>query len=358
MLSLAAFCRADFAKDIITMAEKADNDTANVFKEDHVGFDLHADVFYYVDSRVDQQYKASAYQTTRVVMGGQDIDIGGREVRPSLYPFVVGMKSYTQFRSHLNRFDVRDNGEYQYVGLYAGDKNSFVVNKLRAHLLREVANSITHLLPVLDRTASPDAINHPNEVITVQKEVIDTIEAAFKFVDENIMQTMKPSDTTSASANVVVITKKYVITASMGAGRVFGYNSATLIDDLNKSDEVPVTFGYAKNKKKDYRPQVSIVPRITYDEEGPKETQLILIETPRAAKSPALSNYNAFNTVLQQIVLHKDKPTHEQEIFSSSVIRMLDMVHRTTRFFGRVFGGDNDAAICLISLTRNYGNIH
>lgn len=314
MLFLTAWCYAgDFADDILNMANKAE--PRPVFKEDHVGFDLHADLFYYVDSRVDQE----ALKSYWVVK-----DISGREVRPSLYPFAVGAKSFTRFRPHWNRFDVRDDGHYQFVGLYSGNKGSFVVNKLRAHLLRELANSITHLLPVLDRTAAPDAAGFPQQVDRVKKDIVENVQHVFGRVDRTIRGSMKETDETSASANVVIITKEYLVVATMGTGRVLGHNSVSFIEDLNTPTKMTYPFGNLYEKKKPSLPQVDIIPRRSVDEEGdPKELQLFLIETPRAVLK--LSIYNTFHAITQQFLIHRQKRFHEQEMFSSSVSRIMGL---------------------------------
>lgn len=363
VLALASsYCQAgsDFVEELQKLANEAAPGAQ--FEEDHVGYDLHKDMFYYVDSTVDAEYRKEVYMSTRVTLGGQQADLTGKEVRGAMYPFAVAQKSYTRFRPNLNRFDVRDsdqmganNGHFQYIGIYSGNKGSYVVNKLRAHLLRQLANSVNHLLPVLDRTAEPDAQGHEEAVDVVKEDLIENIQQVFRQVDDSIRGSMADNDETSAAANVVIVTDKYVITATMGPGRVLAYNYNCLIDDLtapeDKNNHVSYLFGDKRDRKGQSVAHVTITPR---NNNG--ELQLLLIESPRAAQH--LSDLVAFNMVLEQVNQHKRLPYHEQELYSSAVNRLMDSIGEGTKFFNRVFGNDNDAAVALVGLTRNYENIH
>lgn len=355
-----SLCKADFVEELQKMA--SDAKPGPQFEEDHVGYDLHKDMFYYVDSTVDAENRKEIYMSTRVTLGGQQADLTGREVKGAMYPFAIAQKSYTRFRPNLNRFDVRDsdqmgakNGHFQYIGIYSGNRGSYVVNKLRAHLLRQLANSINHLLPVLDRTARPDSKGHQEAADVVRDHLVETIQQVLTQVDDSIRGSMADSDDTSASANVVIVTDEFVVTATMGAGRVLAYNYNCEVKELtgskDKKNSADYLFGDRRDRKGQSKARVKITPR---NQDG--AIQLLLIESPRAAQH--LRNVNPFNMVLEQVNQHKRLPYHEQELFSSAVNRLMDSIGDGTKFFNRVFGNDNDAIVALIGLTRDYESIH
>jgi len=334
------------------------------FKENHVGYDLHADFFYFNDELVDAAYKRKKYTETMMTLAGQNPDITGPEVPQATHPFVVAQKSTNSFGTISDRWDVRSNEHgHQFLGLYHGTKGDFVVNKLRAHLLRNVANAIQDYLPILDNTADPSTSDKTDYTDKVHEELKSMIKLTFRDVDQIIRESMKANDDASAAASVVVITNNFVIVASVGGGRVLGYDSSGVVSELAGSSEQEDpsnpsylnVFGLRKSKAGACEPMVEIYPRTSKDEDGDDmDLQFVVMESKPLAER--LAKDEVVKTILSQINQHKMKDDQEQEIYTSSATRIMKMATGRLNMFQKM--QKPDYSLIFVGLQTDYSQIH
>lgn len=323
------------------------------FEESHLGYDLHNDFFYFDDEQVKQAYKRSKYHSTKLTLGGQKADLTGREVTKAVNPFVVAQKAGTDSGSLSDRWDVRQDSQgHQYVGLFHGEKKDFVVNKVRAHLLRNLANSVQAHLSLLDFAVK----SNPNDVNleSIKRDVIHDVTAVFKDVDTTIRNAMENSDDSSASAAVVITTESFVVVANLGEGAVLGYNSLGERQVLSGSTSGD-GFGLRKSKAAPCEPIVRIHSRKVQDEEGDEESlQFVIVESPLVAKS--ISVEQAIKTVVGQVNQLRSDEKHEQEIYATSATRILQTVTGSVGLFQKF--AQRDYSVAIVGLETDYSKIH
>lgn len=373
---LAGVCSASdrFLEDVKQIAETSDS-VRPPFTEDKTNYDLHADIFYYQDQQVAQAYKRSIYQAGKITLAGQGPDLTGRKVQAAVNPFAVGQRSLHGLGVSSDRWDVKDNGkDGQLFALYHGNGGSdFVVNKLRAHLLRLLANNVQDYFPILARTSESDAQKHEPQVNSIHDDLRATIENVFREVDETIRSHMKDKDDSSASATVAIVTPSHVITANVGEGRVLAYDDQFNVQDLTPardSSKVSNVFG-AKKSRPDGQPlyaHVEIYPRVSKgqaggdeasdaddsDDDDERNMQMLLLES--ASVSSILGNYEAFKMVLSSVNQHKEEPRHEQDLYSRALDMLLDTVAARLNVFQKLKKPDHSVA--LVGLETDYENIH
>lgn len=356
LLLTSVFCQlakaGDFKSDIEQLTAV---DNGPIFDEDQDGYDKHADIFFYSDNLVAREFARSNYLASQVTLAGQAADLTGRPVKPAVHPFAVAQRSFKQFGTLKDRWDVKDTGkDVQYLALYHGKGSDYVVNKVRAHLLRKLANDVNDLIPVLDRTAEEDAQAHQDEIETIQDNFRATVERVFRDVDNTIRRSMPDNDDSKASATVVIISKNFVITIGVGKGTVISYD-----DDFQEENLIDQTgqdglfenhlFGVKKTR------QESIQPRVQFHSRLATNYQFLLIETPSVTAS--VPTEVAVRLVLNGVEAYGDGAGKEQELYSSSVRNILDQVSVSLSPFQRFFM-HSDYSVMLVGLETDYSNIH
>lgn len=360
LLLTSAIClvsAGNFKQEVEELA-KADN--GPIFDEDQDGYDKHADIYYYQDKQVATEYARAKYMATQVTLAGQAVDLTGRPVKPAVHPFAVAQRTFKQIGTLKDRWDVKDTGkEAQYLALYHGKGGDYVVNKVRAHLLRTLANAVNDLIPVLDRTAEPDAAQeHAEEVEAIRDNFRATIERVCREVDNDIRRSMPDNDDSKASATVVIISKNFVVTVGVGKGSVIAYD-----DDYERSNLVDQTgedgvfdnhlFGVKKTR------QESIQPRVQFHSRLDTNYQFLLIETPSvtATMQAHTQQKTDIEIVLSSINQHKDVEAQEQELYSSAVSNILTEIENSLSAFKRFFM-HSDYSVILVGLETDYTEIH
>lgn len=362
-LSLAAtLCAAgldDLDRSLQQGAESAD------IEESYVSYDLHQDLHYFRDDYVNEAFNRKKYLNTAITMGGQDRDMTGRQVRSALNPFAVGLKSLGKLGVSTDRWDVKENGKQQFAAIYHGYNGNFVVNKLRANLLRGLINSVQSSLPALDQAQSGDLEKFKG---TVFDEVSDIIKNKLKETDEEIRDLMNTNDDSSATATVVIVTDKHYIVVNVGDNNAVAYNSMNEVVNLTPikpgqslEDRKKNVFGARKSRAFSLEPEVAIYPKKFLDEdEDEANVHYILLESPLV--SQLVSDEEASKIVLGEIVQHRESLDQEQKMFEDSITRLLqtatDRVAGVSKvFFPELFQKSDYAAI-FIGLDRDYKNIH
>lgn len=334
--------------------------TAAPFEENHVGYDLHNDFFYFNDELVAEAYKRAKYTDAKFTLAGQVADMTGREVPKASSPFVVAQKSVSSKGTLNDRWDVKeDENGNQYLALYHGKSSDYVVNKLRAHLLRQVANNVKDMLPQLDDASEKvgtEADEDGQLFETVKEEVKRMVAGTFKSVDELIRDSMRSNDDKSASANVVIKTKWNVIVASVGQGKVLSYDSTGVYTDLSDDKVCKLdSFGACKSKNNPAEPNVDVYQRYFQDEDGDDAAmQFILVQTPTLAKM--MDNDELIKIILGQVNQHKHVREHEQELYTSAASRILQTAVSKLNLFTRM--SRPDFSLMLLGLETDYTQIH
>lgn len=332
-----------------------------------VGYDLHKDMFYFSDDLVARAYKRNKYADTKVTLAGQSISMTGNKVAKAVHPFAVGQKSVGISGSSADRWDVKqDANGNQYLALYHAYGSHFVVNKLRAHLLRRVANDVRNYLPVLDQThkLNDDKDNDAKEeyISKVREEIVSLIKDSFQNVDDEIREQLKNSDDSAASATVVILSQKFVIVANAGEGRVLAYDGTSTMSNLTPKllGATPKSTNNLFGSKKSRpvggcKPYVEVYERFRWDEEEDDEyeVQLVLLETPIVAN--LLPNEEAIQTVLNQVKIHKKDIGAEQDLYTSSVTKILQTVTKKGGFFNMLT--NTDYSTMLVGLQTDYKQI-
>ena len=362
-VGLSLVCAGDFNEDVIAISDAADSQPT--FFENTVGFDLHKDIFYYQDEPVRNEYKRAKYTATQITLAGMLPDPTGRDVPKAVNPFAVAQRAANKNGALMDRWDVKDNGvDAQYFALYQGEGRDFVVNKLRAHLLRRLANVAQDFLPLLDRTAEPDALEHEKQVHKIHDDTREAIEQVFRELDDEIRESMSESDNSRASATVAIVSKKHVITANLGGGRVLAYDSSFEVVDLTSGQDdkgLLNLFGARRDRPNGSAVHVDIVPR---EMDSGAKLQLLMLQTPRVAgnmrqmlKQTNGNDQEAFSQVLHSIAKHRNIASHEQEMFSSAISGIIDSVSGQIGALKKMFGQE-DLSMMLIGLERDYDEIH
>lgn len=335
------------------------------FEESYLSYDLHQDLHYFRDDYVNEAFNRKKYVDTKVTMGGQARDMTNRQVMPAYYPFAVGQKSIGKMGVSSDRWDVKKNKqqEYQYIGLYHGYNSNFVVNKLRANMLRRVANSVKSYLPTLDNADANDLKEFKN---TVFDEMANIVSSTMKQVDDEIRDQMNENDESSATATVGIITPKYVIIANVGDNRALAYNSMNELINLTPNDYMGVNsdhnvFGARKTRSQSCEPNVKIYARNFLDEDGdPAKIHYVLFESPIVAQ--LVADEEASKIVLSEIYQHGSSEDNEQKLYEDSVTRLLqtasDRVTGVSKAFFPEFFQKSDFAAILVGLDKDYKNIH
>jgi len=324
-----------------------------VFDEQMPGFDMRDDKFYYQDDLVDKMFKRSMFTNGLRTLAGQATDAYNWRVKDSSYPFAVGQKSAKPRGVQDDRWDVKDldNGEVEFFALYHGEGNHFVVNKVRAHLLRRVANELQRLVPALDLSNQGVPAHHDDLVYELHDEVRKSFEKVFHQVDEAIRDSMYETDDSWASATVVMVTKSSIVTASVGEGQVLGYDEAYMIRRLtNYRDDQDAmnVFGARKTRRGTaLRPHVEIFSRVK------DPMMMLLIESASVAGN--IKDYDVLQIISGEINQHKRISQNEQAIYSNSVSRILD---RAQKEGSGKRGGPVDYTVALIGLDRDYERMH
>lgn len=351
VLCLGLVVAGDVTSDLEKLAEQEGDEL--LFDEDQDGYDKHADIFYYQDDTVNKEYERKRYMAAKVTLAGQKPDSTLRVVKSAVNPFGVGQRTFKQFGTLMDRWDVKDTGkEAQYLALYHGNGKAYVVNKVRAHLLRTLANAVNDYLPSLDRLAEPDASNDEKTVHEVTDDIRGTIERVFREVDNTVRKTMADSDDSIATATVAIVSKAYIITVNVGKGKVIAYDNNYETTDLtpNEDDaELRNVFGAKRSRTMPIHPHVEFFSR---EENG---YQFLLMETPAVAE--VVYDEAATSVVTSEIDQHKYVESEEQEIYSQSIVRILNQVenqqHPLKRFFVH-----SDYSIILVGLNTDYQDIH
>lgn len=355
VLALASFSSLVLAGDFLTDVETLTVHTSKpIFNEDDIGYDNHADIFYYQDAAVAQEYARSNYLATQITLAGQDVDLTGRSVKRAVYPFAVAQRTFKGFGTFKDRWDVKEfYNRYQYLGLFHGKGNDLVLNKLRAHLLRRLANAVNDFLPRLDRTGDVDVEGYTSVVGRIKDHFRAAVENVYREVDRSIRDSMHALDDSKASATVAIVSENYVITISVGNGTVVAYDSdfaKRKLVDLSKAGDDGNLFGARKS-----RPLFSLQPIVDFHLRFEPAIQFLLLETPSVAANVDVNT--AFKAVLSSVGQHKKNTAQEQELYSSAVTKVLEKVSTSLSAFHRFFL-HSDYSVILVGLETNYKMIH
>lgn len=338
----------------------------NDIAESYISYDLHKDLHYFRDDYVNEAFSRKKFNDIKVTMAGQAKDMTDRVVQSAHYPFAVGMKSLGKLGVSTDRWDVKVNSaKQQFVALYHGYSSNFVVNKLRANLLRRVANAVKDYLPTMDQAQASDLEQYRR---TVFDDVTDIVKTTLQDVDGEIRELMNDNDDSSATATVMIVTDNYLIVANVGDNNAIAYNSANEIVNLTPSgfgqqtiDQRSNLFGARKSRSHPCQPEVGVYPRNFLDEDGdPAHIHYVILESPLV--SDLVSDEEASKIVLREVVQHAETPEQEQSMYENSVTNILETAsNRVTgiskAFFPELFQ-KSDYATIVVGLDRDYKNIH
>lgn len=361
------FCHAAEFLDELVALEGTNDANAVPALGTESGYDSMKDVFYFQDDAVAKAFTRDKFFDTIITMAGQRPDLTGSKRPPALHPFAVAQKSLLKQGVSSDRWDVKENHNgVQYLAAYHGQKSDFVVNKVRAHLLRRVADATKDYLPILDHTAERNSADKQDYTDKVKEEVRNMIVSTVQDVDNDIRGAMKNNDDSAASATVAIITRYYVIVANVGSGRVIAYDSTTSVTDLSASqhafDNKNNLFGMRKSRSGNLRPFVEIFSRYFTEPDGDDEDededqhelQFLLLETPVLAA--LMSEKEVVKIVLNEIKLHKAKPEGEQELFTNSVTNIMKSVADKVSLFKLI--PNRDQLVMMVALQTDYKQIH
>lgn len=353
----------DFPDELV----KPEN-AAPKFAEDTVGLDLHNDFFYYSDKKVSNALKRGNFLSVKVTLAGQQPDLVGRSQPAVSNPFAVGQKASRPVNSLDDRWDYKQTEKgYQFFGLYHGQGNAFVVNKIRAQLLRRVANEVQDFLPFLDQAfEDPELKDNKLYQDDIKHSVAHIIKSVYAEIDTSICASMTDNDDSLAAATVVIITDHYVIVINSGDGRVLGYDSTSLLRDLTSAAAIlnsPLVegqkkeFGANKSKSKGLaEPDLAFFERQFVDPEGDEaKIQFLTIQTGLAAS--AVSDEETKKIVISQVDVHKYRQENEQDLHTGVVTNLLQAASSRTPIWDRWFKNTDFSAI-FIALETTYKNIH
>lgn len=344
----------DFSDDLPDI--KPEN-AAPKFAEDTVGLDLHNDFFYYSDDKVNNAYKRGDYLSIKRTSS----DPAAKN------PFAVAQSASTPVGSLMDRWDYKQSETgYQFFGLYHGVGRPFVVNKLRAQLLRRVANEVQDFLPFLDQTIDdPEFKKNQLYQDDVRQSVSHIIKTVYNEVDKSICGSMKDNDDSYATATVVIVTKNFVVVVNSGDSRVLGYDSTSILRDLTSEARIiggPLVdgqkkeFGANKSKSKGLaEPDIAFFERNFQDVDGDDaKIQFLTVQSGPAASS--VSDEQTKKIVISQVDRYKYRPEYEQELHSDIVINLLRASASQTGLKRWVMNTDFSAIF--IALETNYKAIH
>lgn len=374
LLALAArhCCSADYDDDIARLSSGL-AELGPIFKDTDVGPDLHSDAFYYVDEPVSEAYRRAKFATTKVSLAGQ-------RANASLVPWAVGQRSGgIQLLSNLDRWDVKSSHEHglQLVAVYQGStRGGFVVNKVRAHLLRRLANVLAKFVPLLERSAQPDA----RHVDLVHDQVRKAVEEVFRDVDRAIRDTMYEQDGSWASATVAVVTRHHVITASVGTGAVYAFTNRFKTVNLtpNADDEqVHNVFGAKKQRQFPLQAHVEVHRRSMRlerpagsasgpdhdsdydsdsdddDDDDSVELLFLVLETPVVN---SMVGSEAASTVVSIVNSMAGRAQFEEDMLKESVKTIVEAAKNKVEFLKRL--QLMDFSVALVALETDYTKIH
>ena len=339
------------------------------------GYDNHMDSFYYAAGAPDAENVRSKLQTDRKILGGPISGSCVEHVKEATHPFLVVQRSLTNLRPgpNMNRWDVKDyhlvtrnkvpakepeadgneadgNGaakdkaeEPQYFAVYHGKKNTFVVNMLRAELLRRVANAVNGDLNLLD--SKPNTRLNEEDIAGLQARIADIITSTFRKVDEDIKKSL--SEPSWSTASIVIVTKKYVITASVGKGKVVGYDSkfqSKIVDVAGEQKDNDNVFGSRTDVTVPITPKINFYDRASY--------YFLIIE------NPSVANMGIDNAIVQY-VRDKIKSCHmkcEETMLRECGSGIMQSVKDNLGMFDKL--KHTDYMIMLIALNKKYESYH
>lgn len=355
---------ADLEADLAELAQRPSE--GPLFDEDQDGYDKHADIFYYQDNLVDREYERRNYLATKITLAGQKADATLRSVKPAVWPFGVAQRTYKPSGVLMDRWDVKDTGKgVQYLALYHGKGSTYVVNKVRAHLLRMLANALQDFVPSLSRLVrEPLKVPEKGAAKNLTDSLVQTVQRVFEEVDLMVRRGMADSDASYATATVAVVADDFVLTATTGAGRVIGYTDdfeTRVLTPRQNLHELSNVFGAKKNRKTGLRPKTDLFSRQAY------KFQFLLMET--AALANDVRDDELSRIVLSSIQQHKYVESEEQEIYSGSLERIFKLLMPRTfahsdypaildmllnpRFFLH-----SDYSAILVGLNTDYESVH
>lgn len=346
----------DFREDLERLAS-SQGPPVRVFDEQTIGLDLRDDKFYFQDNLVNDMFKRNKFTHGLITLAGQSSDAVNTRTKESSYPFAVAQRTTRNSGTLSERWDVKDagDGRVQFFALYHGDgRNDFVVNKVRAHLLRRLANALQDFVPVLDRASRSDAAGA--EQLLVQDEVRQTIESIFAEVDQSIRLAMRDNDNSWASALVVMVTQWSVVTAAVGRGQVMAYDDSSAIHKLTLANQFDDSgaknvFGAMRDRR-----ITTLKPHVEFHSRDGSGFQMLALES--AQVFDRMDDYDLWRIVRSEVNQHKGNAAHEQQIYSNSVSRILEASCKRVNVLERLFGKSPDHSVMLIGLERDYANIH
>lgn len=359
LLAVASFSYgADVADELGEQEEKFDEST--------VGLDLHNDYFYFNDALVSADYTRSKYKSIKVTMAGQRENLVKQTQKEATNPFAVAQTSSTGWGSLMDRWDYKQTKKgYQFFGLYHGAGRPFVVNKVRAHLLRRLANDVQDTLPFLDQAVEDPKLKENLEYLSDVKETVThNINSVYSQIDQSITSSQLDNDDSLAAASVVIVTKHFVIVANSGDGRVLSYDDTSMLRDLTSEAAIvgrsaaggqKKEFGANKSKSKGFvEPNLRFFERKFVPVEGEEaELQFLVVQTGPAAR--AVSAEQTKKIVLSQVQAHKHHVENEQDLHSGVVTNLLRTAVSKSAFS---FVKNVDVSAMFIALETEYTNIH
>lgn len=337
------------------------------FSEDTVGLDLHNDYFYFSDDKASDAYKRTKYVSMKVTLAGQRPDLTQTSRPAATNPFAVAQMASTPIGSLMDRWDYKqsENGN-QFFGLYHGVGKAFVVNKLRAQLLRRVANEVQDFLPYLDQSLEdPQFKDNKEYQEDVRETVSHVIKTVYAEIDESIRKSMAANDDSYAAATVVIVTQKYVIIVNSGDARVLSYDSTSMLRDLSSAAAISSTpavtgqrkeFGANKSKSKGLaEPDMAFFERSFLDADGdPSNIQFLTIQSGVAASS--VSDEETKKIVISQVDAHKYREENEQDLHKgvvSNLLRTASSKSGVKRWMANL-----DFSAIFVALETEYKRIH
>lgn len=309
-------------------------------------YDRHADTFHYQNDLVPREnMQNDDHRTTNISLAGQEPDAALRSVKPGARRFAVGQRRYKLRGAFMDRWNVKYTGDgVQYLALYHGKGKPYVVNMVRAHLLRKLADAFQVHVPALNRWALEPAESVSSEVkLNLSLEISATIEGVYREVDEIVRNSTAKPDASSSSALVAIVSENFLLTVGAGGGRILGYASDHEIWDFTNSSMSRFTFGFNNVK-------APLSPLILIHRPSLMKIQYLFMASEPLAR--LVSERRLYHIVLGAIDQCK-KDSNEQEIYTRSI----ENIFKSVLYFRRTLFPPNFSAI-LMGINTNHTDIN